>query len=110
MGHRNAIPHPSPCKGRPLTLAMCFAARGAEGAFIFVTTHQQGIGTGACSLQEAIYSSTYANNVAVASIDSGGNDQFVATQCIAGTGNDTIVLPTGGVLYMSKILDDAHNP
>ncbi len=40
-----------------------------------------------------------------------GNTIFVTTQCVAGTGNDTIVLPTGGVFNLSSFLDgDAYNP
>src|SRR4029077_21069958 len=45
-------------------------------------------------------------------IDSTDPDHFIATDCVAGTGNgDTIVLPIGGVFNLNKYLDgDAYNP
>src|SRR4029077_8110366 len=45
-------------------------------------------------------------------IDSTDPDHFIATDCVAGTGDgDTIVLPSGGVFNLNKYLDgDAHNP
>jgi HYR domain len=82
------------------------------GATIFVTTTAQkvgGVGTGGCSLQEAIYSANFNDNKA---IDSTNPDHFITTECVAGSssGNDTIVLPTGAVFSLSSIIDDAHNP
>src|SRR5437667_351717 len=90
-----------------------------SGARIYVTTTTQkirGIGTGGCSLQEAIYSSVLHNSLdggahGVA-IDATDPDHFITTECVMGTGNgDTIVLPTRGVLSLDSYLDgDAHNP
>jgi Divergent InlB B-repeat domain len=89
------------------------------GARIYVTTTEQkigGIGTGGCSLQEAIYSSVLhdsldggAHGIA---IDQTDPDDFITTECVMGTGNgDTIILPIGGVLNLNTYLDgDAHNP
>src|SRR5438105_13144745 len=97
-------------------------AQTTSGARIFVTTTVQkigGIGTGGCSLQEAIYSSVlhssfFANyfgghGIAIEATDP---DHFIATDCVAGTGNgDTIVLPTGGTFNLTTYLDvDAYNP
>src|SRR6266536_1669258 len=94
------------------------ATPASFGARIYVTTTAQkigGIGTGGCSLQEAIYSSVLhdsldggAHGVA---IDATDPDHFIATECVKGTGNDTIVLPTKGSLKMDHVLDgDVHNP
>src|SRR5438067_11283739 len=77
-----------------------------SGARIYVTTTVQkigGVGTGGCSLQEAIYSSALRSSVFAnyfgghgIAIDATDPDHFIATDCVAGTGNgDTIVLPSG---------------
>src|SRR5947207_474401 len=81
----------------------------ALGARIYVTALQQKISdSGGCSLQEAIYSATLRSNIA---IDATDPDHFISTQCVAGTGNDTIVLPTNGVFDLNNYLDgDAYNP
>src|SRR5207237_4528060 len=99
------------------------AATTTSGARILVTTTAQKIGeigTGGCSLQEAIYSSvlhqsiyTDANGIAHGiAIDATDPDHFITTECAVGTGNgDTIVLPSGGMFNLNKYLDgDAHNP
>ena len=82
------------------------------GAMIFVTTTAQkvgGVGTGGCSLQEAIYSANFDDNIAIDSTEQ--VDHFVTTDCVKGTGNDTIVLPAGAIFQMSNSLDDEkHNP
>src|SRR5437899_2875281 len=80
-----------------------------SGARIYVTTTTQkigGIGTGGCSLQEAIYSSVLHNSLDGGAhgiaIDATDPDHFITTECVMGTGNgDTIVLPTGGVLNLN---------
>src|SRR5260370_647866 len=81
------------------------------GATIMVTTTLQkvgGLGTGGCSLQEAIYSANFHNNIAIDSTEA--VDHFVTTDCVAGTGNDTIVLPAEAVFQMDHSLDDEkHN-
>src|SRR6266542_2256959 len=75
---------------------------------IYVTTTQQGItDPNNCSLQEAIYSANFDQNIAV---DSTNPDHFYITGCVAGSGADTITLPDGAVFQMSNIVDDAHNP
>ena len=103
-------------------------ATASSGARIYVTTTTQkigGIGTGGCSLQEAIYSSVlhssffanYFGGHGIA-IDATDPDHFIATDCVAGTGNgDTIVLPSGGMFTFKSTthppgyLDgDAYNP
>jgi uncharacterized repeat protein (TIGR01451 family) len=93
-------------------------AQTISGARIYVTTTAQkigGIGTGGCSLQEAIYSCTLhdskdggAHGIA---IDATDPDHFIITECTMGTGNgDTIILPSGGVFQLSSSLDgDAYN-
>ena len=97
-------------------------ATASSGARIYVTTTTQkigGIGTGGCSLQEAIYSSVlhssffanYFGGHGIA-IDATDPDHFIATDCVAGTGNgDTIVLPIGGTFNLTTYVDgDAYNP
>jgi len=101
------------------------AATTTAGATIYVTTTAQKIGvigTGGCSLQEAIYSSVLHNSLDGGAhgiaIDATDPDHFITTECAMGTGNDdTIVLPSGGVFTFNSTthppgyLDgDAHNP
>jgi hypothetical protein len=87
------------------------AVAAQSGAIIFVTTLEDKISSrGGCSLQEAIYSANFDNNIAIDRINSDGSDHFITTQCVAGSGDDTIVLPSGGVFLMNKTVDDAHNP
>ena len=77
------------------------------GATIHVTTTSQAIGVdGFCSLTEAIYAANFDSNIA---INATNPDSFVFTECEPGNGDDTIVLPAGGVVTMSSIVDDAHN-
>src|SRR5438874_5624002 len=103
-------------------------AQTTSGARIYVTTTVQkigGVGTGGCSLQEAIYSSALRSSVFAnyfgghgIAIDATDPDHFIATDCVAGTGNgDTIVLPSGGMFTFNSTthppgyLDgDAYNP
>src|SRR5438045_9781355 len=91
--------------GDPTTVA---ASSG--GARIYVTTTAQkiaGIGTGGCSLQEAIYSSILhdsldggAHRIA---IDATDPDSFIITECVLATGTgDTITLPSGAGLQLSS--------
>jgi len=82
-------------------------AGNAIAARIYVTTETPGIGTGACSLQEAIYSSVLhdtldgIHGIAIDATDQGNPpDHFITTGCAMGDGNDTIVLPTDGKLTM----------
>jgi uncharacterized repeat protein (TIGR01451 family) len=93
-------------------------AQTPSGARIYVTTTAQkigGIGTGGCSLQEAIYSTVLhdsldggAHGIA---IDATDPDHFIATECVMGTGNgDIIVLPSKAVFQLSKSLDDSSSP
>ncbi len=90
-----------------------------SGARIYVTTTAQkvgGVGTGGCSLQEAIYSSVLhrsldggAHGIAMVGTDP---DDFIITECVVGTGNgDTIVLPSGATFSLnSDTFWDAYNP
>ncbi|HWW14796.1 MAG TPA: choice-of-anchor Q domain-containing protein [Candidatus Dormibacteraeota bacterium] len=85
------------------------AADRATANIIFVTTtHQKISSTGGCSLQEAIYSANFADNVAIDSYPN-FSDHFITTDCVPGTGNDTIVLPTSAVFHLAT-MNDAHNP
>jgi uncharacterized repeat protein (TIGR02543 family) len=92
-----------------------FAA--AQSGIIFVTSLEQKInGTGGCSLQEAIYSADFhisvdgVHGIAIDSVNPDGTDHVITTSCVAGTGDDIIMLPTGAAFHMSNIVDDAHNP
>src|SRR5689334_14116097 len=70
-----------------LLAVVCFACAGsALGARIYVTTPEPVIGSGACSLQEAIYSSVLhdtidgAHGIAIDATDQGDPpDQFITT-------------------------------
>ena len=93
-----------------LAIILIADAQGAEAAVIPVTTDIQKISsTGGCSLQEAIYSANLDSNVAIVRY-TGSTPVVVTTECLPGNGDDIIVLPTGAVLRMSRIVDDAGNP
>jgi hypothetical protein len=98
---------------------LCVAFAGsASAARIYVTaTGPQIIGSGACSLPEAIYSSVLHDTLDGGAhphgiaIDATDQDHFITTGCVMGDGDDTIVLPTDGVIKLSKDVDwDAYNP
>ena len=91
-----------------VTLAFETPARMQAGSTIDVTTTVQGVDEldGECSLEEAIYSANFDNNLA---IDSTNPDHFVTTECAPGSGDDTIVLAAGAVFPMSGFMDDAYN-
>jgi len=96
----------------PLLVLMlaCAGVQGAIGAVIPVTAVQQKISdAGGCSLQEAIYSANFDDNVAISGY-SGSTPVEVVTQCVPGSGDDVIVLPAGALLQLSNIIDDADNP
>jgi uncharacterized repeat protein (TIGR02543 family) len=85
---------------------------------IYVTTLTDKVtSTGGCSLKEAIYSSTLHDSfdsIHGMAIDYTIPDHFIPTQCLLGSGNDIIVLPTGSPLPVLQLsIDevwDAHNP
>ena len=102
-----------------LPLFFAFGGVGAKAAVIIVTTTDQKVsGTGGCSLQEAIYSANLHTNLAVDFIYSNqiyrvdpkdyGKEHFITTQCAPGSGDDTIVLPTGATFSM-ELWPDVHN-
>jgi hypothetical protein len=101
-----------------LTLALMlfgFAQR-SPAAIIYVTTLQDGVGTGSCSFKEAVYSSILHANQAISSynFDYYGTSNpfqpnFVMTQCVPGDGNDVIVLPAGLVLQIGTPVNDQFN-
>ena len=85
----------------------------ASGAVIPVTTVEQKISeTGGCSLQEAIFSANFDQNVAISGYTLLFPRQpiFITTQCVPGSGDDIIVLPAAATLSFSKVIDDAINP
>jgi hypothetical protein len=91
----------------------------AHASNIFVTTTTQKISaSGGCSLQEAVYSANFDNNIAIDHPNLDGTDHFLTdasgqlahTEYVPGNGDDTIVLPTGGVLQMYEPVQDSYNP
>ncbi len=76
-------------------LSLGFSQIAEAQVTIQVTTTLQGLSDPAnCSLQEAIYSSEFKTNIALATTR---ENRFYTTGCVPGTGNgDTIVLPAGG--------------
>jgi hypothetical protein len=84
-------------------LALLFAAspKPALPNVIFVTKTNDVIdGMGGCSLSEAIYASRLRASLAMTYNNVTGATSVIGTQCVAGSGNDTIVLPTGGALTL----------
>ena len=96
--------------GPAMALALLMTStRPSAAAVIHVTTLLQKISsTGGCSLQEAIYSANYDANIAVKFV--GTDPVFIQTQCVAGSGDDSIVLPAGALFQLADIVDDADNP
>jgi uncharacterized repeat protein (TIGR02543 family) len=95
-----------------LLVSCAFQPAYAQTGRIFVTSLEDKISDhDGCSLQEAIYSSTFHANIAIAGYDPFTNfPKIIRTQCENGTGNDVIVLPAGAIFQLSKIVDDATNP
>ena len=82
-----------------------------SAADIPVTSLTQKISSsGGCSLQEAIFSANFDNNIAIDYVNASGTEHFVTTQCVRGNGADRIILPFGGVFRMNRILDEANSP
>jgi hypothetical protein len=103
-----------------LALLFLFAglAQRSSAAIIYVTTLESGIGTGACSLAEAVYASNLQASIAINGYTPGPNSQlvylaatpnYVNTGCIAGTGNDIIVLPPGQILQLNGPIEDVND-
>jgi Divergent InlB B-repeat domain len=88
-------------------------AQPSRGNVIYVTTLQDTIGDpSGCSLKDAIFSSRLRNNVAIKSYTPDGIvllATFVPTSCVAGSGEDTIILPNQTILILTMITDDAEN-
>src|SRR5690348_6846378 len=91
-------------------VAMANAGR-AMAATIFVTSIEQKItGGGGCSLPEAIWASRLRANQAIDKYDPQTNAaHYVTTACVAGDGNDVIILPTKATLQMKCAVWDADN-
>ena len=91
-----------------LILIVCSSHPSRAQATINVTTTQQGVTTGQCSLQEAIYASEFKSNTAVQSTNP---DVTYTTGCTAGTGDgDVIVLAPGALYAFDHAWDgDSHN-
>ena len=95
-------------------------AQPSRGNVIYVTTLEDKAGfgmQGGCSLKEAIFSSRFQRSVAINSYqepDTPVNTELVPmlvlTECVAGSGDDIIVLPTGlRVFGFDKVTNDADN-
>jgi hypothetical protein len=93
-------------------LALAFPHH-STAKIIYVTTLQDKISsTGGCSLKEAIYSANLDSNVAITGYDrtlDTNTPQVISTQCVAGSGDDVIVLPVGEVLQLNFPVQDADN-
>jgi CSLREA domain-containing protein len=96
-----------------VTLFAAFAGRVQAQSIIYVTSLDDTVGAGkGCTLKEAVYSANFDNNVAISGFDTQGNPQYVTTQCVPGSGNDIIVLPTGTnpvVLVLDTYANDLNN-
>jgi hypothetical protein len=93
-----------------VTLVVLGLRNAAEAADIFVTTTEQRVSGGSgCSLQEAIYSANLHDNLSIDGVNPDGSDNFVRTNCVPGTGNDTIVLPAGATFSYLAPIPDIHS-
>jgi CSLREA domain-containing protein len=78
-----------------------------SAATIVVTTTNPGVhGDNTCSLQEAIFSANYDDNVAP---DPANPTQYIVTGCNKGNGDDTIILQNGAVYQMTAPTVDPAN-
>jgi hypothetical protein len=98
-----------------LLLLLAGFAQRSSAAIIYVTTLTDKISdSGGCSLKEAVYSSIFKTNLAISgfqqSPQGNGVPSFVVTECVPGTGNDTIVLPPSQLLQVSSPVQDQTNP
>ena len=89
-------------------------AQRSSAAIIYVTTLEDGVGTGSCSLKEAVYSSILRTNQAISNYNNGFQENpfapvYVTTQCVPGDGNDIIALPPGLVLQIGTPVNDQFN-
>src|SRR5580698_7907710 len=89
-------------------------AQRSSAAIIYVTTLEDGVGTGSCSLKEAVYSSILQTNLAISGYNNAFEEDpfapiYVTTQCLPGDGNDIIVLPAGLVLQIGTPANDQFN-
>lgn len=96
-------------------LALSTLAGSSFANIIYVTTLTDKVSaTGGCSLKEAIYSSNFRTNLAISSYQLDGSYNFVpvfvTTSCVAGSGDDTVVLPAGLTLPMTYPVQDPFNP
>ncbi len=111
IAHASAHRRTSTLGFLPLLLLVCLSA---TGAVIPVTTLEQKISDASdttkpgCSLQEAIFSANRDANTAISKYF-GTDPVIVTTNCVPGSGDDTIVLPSKSLLLLSKIVDDADN-
>ena len=96
-----------------VTLLLLLAGNAQAESIIYVTSLDDTVGAGkGCTLKEAIYSANFDNNVAISGFDGQGNPQYVTTQCVPGSGNDIIVLPTATnpvVLVLDTYANDLNN-
>jgi hypothetical protein len=91
-------------------LALTVSVTAAQAATITVTTTAQGVNDDAeCSLQEAIYAANLDEAKAPDPLNLGDPDAFIATGCVAGSGDDMIVLPTKATFTMSGPVADVYN-
>jgi len=94
-----------------LLLTAGLGARDAAGGVIFVTRLPGDASSTGCSLQEAIYSANFDSNTAIGGYDSEDNSpHYYTTECVAGSGDDVIVLPIRAVFNLSRDIVDAVNP
>lgn len=87
-----------------------FPQRSAANNIYVTTLNDKISSTGGCSLIEAIYSANFDQNIAIDFVNADGTDHFITTECVPGSGDDTIVLPPGTTLTMIFAVPDAHNP
>ncbi|HTS11771.1 MAG TPA: choice-of-anchor Q domain-containing protein [Candidatus Limnocylindrales bacterium] len=94
-----------------LLLILALPSR-SSARIIYVTTLADKVSDrDGCSLKEAIYSANLGSNQAITGFDlTTGSPRTIVTTCAPGTGNDTIVLPPGQLLALTKITDDIGNP
>jgi hypothetical protein len=100
--------------GLLLLLLLSFPQSGAAN-IIYVTTLRDEVGgTDGCSLKDAIFSSRFHLSIAIQGYETGpgGNPtdtpMVVSTQCVSGSGNDTIVLPPGQTLWLTGAVDASN--
>lgn len=89
--------------GAGLLVLAAILPQRVDANVIYVTTLNDTIGDmSGCSLKDAFFASAYRENIAVL-YNFDGSAKILTTQCAPGSGDDTIILPSGATLIVGPL-------